>query len=203
MKNHNKMFVRASALTLALLAFATPALASEQPSDDFLAVALANENHVLSSTPEQLLIDEADTTPSDWTSTIQGPTDDAARGIGSGYLNIECSARVDAAHLSNGAGGAIFKTYVRCIGSGAATVTVRQRGLLSFAATPTSTLGPRATSDYSQNYVVNGAEVPFYTPKEGNAGHGSGYWVSTSTWQITVPGMGSVGSDTTTTQRTI
>lgn len=43
---------------------------------------------------------------------------------------------------------------------------------------------------------MNGGEKPFYTPKSGNGGHGNGYWVRTSTWQIVYPGTGTVGSDT-------
>jgi hypothetical protein len=106
-------------------------------------------------------------------------------------------------HNSKGAGGAIFKTVISCKGSGAASVTVRERGLLSFATSPKSTLSPRARSDYSQTIVVNGASKTYYTPSGGNGGHGKGYWVATSTWQIIAPGQGTVGSQTVTLKANI
>ncbi len=107
-------------------------------------------------------------------------------------------------HYSKGGGGAIFKTKIKCTGYGAATVRLREQGLLSFAAaknakdTANKTFKPRATSDYWQTITVNGKPKTYYTPKPGkNGGLGKGFWISTSTWYFTASGVTStVGTET-------
>ena len=107
-------------------------------------------------------------------------------------------------HYSKGAGGAIFKTNIKCTGYGAATVRMRGQGLLSFAPaknandTANKTFKSRATSDYWQTLTVNGPKKTFYTPKTGSTGGvGKGFWINTSTWYFHAAGVTStVGSET-------
>jgi hypothetical protein len=155
-------------------------------------VAEAVEERVLGSTPRQLAADSAQ-----GTSTVTFALSAAAGELGpaSAAIEVRCGATVNNPHFSAGAGGAIYKTDVTCTGTGLASVTVRQRGLLSFAPTDTSPLTKRAESDYPQQVAVNGKATTFYTPQEGsNGGRGNGYWVATSTWQIIAPLVGNVAS---------
>jgi len=107
-------------------------------------------------------------------------------------------------HYSKGAGGAIFKTNIKCTGYGAATVRLRGQGLLSFASaknsndTANKTFRSRATSDYWQTITVNGPAKTFYTPQENeHGGVGKGFWINTSTWYFNAAGVTStVGSET-------
>lgn len=107
-------------------------------------------------------------------------------------------------HYSKGAGGAIFKTNIKCTGYGATTVNLRGQGLLSFAPaknandTANKTFKSRATSDYWQTITVNGPAKTFYTPRPGkHGGVGKGFWINTSTWYFNAAGVtSSVGSET-------
>lgn len=136
------------------------------------------------------------------------------RAGASGY-SVVCSGTtsdnaVRDPHYSSGAGGAIYKTVIKCTGTGLASVNVRTQGLLTFAPSSSSTntnvtFSQRATSDQTQNITVNGTEKTFYTPKTGsNGGRGTGFWRATSTWYFTVNGnYSTVGSQTKTVWKTI
>jgi hypothetical protein len=140
------------------------------------------------------------------------PSSDSLPSGGQGrstVYKVACTGQIQDPHFSTGAGGAIAKLNVKCTGTGASAVTVRTRGLLTFAASSSPsqtkvTFGTRATSDYSQSVTVNGKEVTFYLPQPGsNGGRGTGFWRATFTWQITsLPGA-TVGSDTKTIWRAI
>ena len=113
-------------------------------------------------------------------------------------------------HYSSGAGGAIYKTVLKCTGTGLASVNVRTQGLLTFAPSSSSTntnvtFSTRARSDQTQAITVNGGEVTYYTPKTGsNGGSGTGFWRNTSTWYFVVNGnYSTVGSQTKTIWKTI
>lgn len=178
----------------AALANAAPALAVPEIVDvggQFTAVAERNEARVLNSTPSELLAVE-DSPPEQVFFSFTSAAGEA--GPGSIEAKVECVGSIDNPHYSNGAGGAIYKSDVSCTGTGVPSVTVRQRGLLSFAATDTSPLIPRAESDYPQEVAVNGKPKTFYIPASGNGGRGTGYWVATSTWQIIAPGLSNPAS---------
>ncbi|MEN0083190.1 MAG: hypothetical protein AAGC66_00345 [Leifsonia sp.] len=148
---------------------------------------------------------EAPTNP---TSQVQ-PRGVAPRAGGSTSYAVTCTGQIQDPHYASGAGGAIAKVDVTCKGSGVSSVSVRARGLLTFApsssATNTNvTFSNRATSDQTQTVAVNGAAKTYYLPQVGsNGGRGTGFWRATFTWQITSLPNATVGSDTKTIWKTI
>lgn len=179
-----------------------------------------------SSTPEQestqILVDAGyATTPESFESGPATPASDEStftvslqRAGASGWSVVCAGTQSDNAvtdpHYSGGAGGAIYKTIIKCTGTGLASVGVRVQGLMTFApsssATNTNvTFSTRATSDATQNIAVNGSEITYYTPRVGlNGGRGTGFWRATSTWYFTVNGnYSTVGSQTKTVWKTI
>jgi hypothetical protein len=122
-------------------------------------------------------------------------------------INVVCkgSPAVRDPHYSIGAGGAIYKTVLSCTGTGASSVSVRVQGLLTFGQAASQydvdnvKFVTRGTSDQTQVIQVNGASKTYYTPKVGsNGGTGKGFWRATSTWYISSPIQGTVGSQTVT-----
>lgn len=115
-----------------------------------------------------------------------------------------CTLTPHNAHYSFGAGGAIFKTAVKCTGTGIPTVSVRLNGYLGFAPSPgpsypaTGPIQNRASSTQVQTITVNGPGVIYYTPIAGNGGTGTGSWIRTVTGEIVAPvgGVKTPGSNT-------
>lgn len=121
-----------------------------------------------------------------------------------------CKNAVNDTHLSKPAGGAVFKTVLKCTGYGLDSVNVRTRGALTFAPSKSATntkvsFRERGTSDLSQKITVNGKAVTYYTPGVGkNGGRGTGFWRATATWQFMVGDKYStVGSQTRTLWKTV
>ncbi len=90
--------------------------------------------------------------------------------------SVSCDAAVENPHFSRGAGSVIFKTRIRCRGTGQVPPAVQVRiqgslGSINGAPPPApAPQGPplqRATSDQTQNVAVNGGEATFYTPVAG------------------------------------
>lgn len=106
---------------------------------------------------------------------------------------VSCTIRVNNPHYSSGAGGAIYKTNVKCSSAGVSTsVKVRLRGLLALRPASSSTATPgkqrkRATSDQTASITANtGKWKTYYTPLVSkNGGTGKGFWTATTTGQIT------------------
>jgi hypothetical protein len=116
------------------------------------------------------------------------------------YVNVVCTGAqkkptgVEAPHLSSGllkkgVRGVIYKTVLRCTGTGLTSVRLTVNGLLRFAPASSPSItkvswSTRATSTESRTTQVNGASQTFYTPSYvGNhGGTGRGYWSATSTW---------------------
>lgn len=109
--------------------------------------------------------------------------------------SIACEVRQDNAHMSTGAGGAIFKARVRCTGYGAYGVSVVHKGLLHFAPSDspddTSNLvyERRASSNKSRSVTINGGWTTYYVPATGNGGTGIGYWERFSLIYFTYAGV--------------
>lgn len=124
----------------------------------------------------------------------------AAAAIPSGYsYYVSCTAQMDHPHLSKGANGAVAKTRITCKGYGKATVSVKVGGLMSFRAAPTRYAVPgktvtRAQSNQTQVVTVNGGYKTYYLPQPSttsvpkSGGRGTGFWLTTSVWQITPNG---------------
>lgn len=106
---------------------------------------------------------------------------------------VSCAVRVHNPHYSRGAGGAIYKTGLKCSSAGVSkSVKVRLRGLLALRPASSSTATPgkqqkRATSDQTVTVTANtGKWTTYYTPRTGsNGGTGKGFWIATTTGQIT------------------
>lgn len=90
--------------------------------------------------------------------------------------SVSCDAAVENPHFSRGAGSVIFKTRIRCRGTGQVppAVQVRIQGSLGSiggapppSGPPQGPPVPRASSDQTQNVAVNGGEATFYTPLAG------------------------------------
>jgi hypothetical protein len=131
------------------------------------------------------------------------------RAAGSTSYAVTCTGQIQDPHYSSGAGGAIAKVDITCKGSGVATVSVRTRGLLTFAPSSSATnthvtFSNRATSDQTQTVSVNGGAKTYYLPQVGgNGGRGTGFWRATFTWQITSLPNATVGSDTKTVWKAV
>lgn len=203
-----------AALVLVGAGVAVPAYAAEEPGVDPGAEATrVLQQQGYSTAPEDFLPSEA--TPSLSSADSSSATETVTlRSSASGYAVVckgtTSSNAVRDPHYSKGAGGAIFKTVLKCTGTGLASVKVRTQGLLTFAPSASSTntnvtFSRRASSDQTQTITVNGAEKTYYTPKTGlNGGRGTGYWRATSTWYFVVDGKYStVGSHTKTVWKAI
>lgn len=161
-------------------------------------VAAYNEGILLNTTPAALMADD-----STFLVTDASEVSDGNAVVRSGYANVACSGQVNHPHNSSGAGGAIYKVVITCKGSGIRSVSVRVKSSLAYSPTATGAWNIRARSDYNQWVTVNGDSVTYYVPLEGNGGHGNGYWSPSSTWQITSPGSGTVGSNAYVVQKNL
>lgn len=134
----------------------------------------------------------------------------AASGTTRSY-DVICRFRIEYPHWSNGAGGTIFKTYVRCTGWGLATVRVTVNGWLGFLPSSTGQLPSnpaffqRGTSSQTQTLTVNARnELPFYTPGVGShAGWGTGFWRASFRGFISSPRQSAVSGQVVTVWRSI
>jgi hypothetical protein len=104
-----------------------------------------------------------------------------------GGWHISCSGEVQDPHNSKGAGGAIFKTRIKCRGSGKGypkTDSLTAEGGLGFTKKLDGTYEMRATSFHTQTAEVNGEQPTYYTPRVGSGGRGTGYWLAASIWHF-------------------
>ncbi|MGP5053381.1 hypothetical protein [Brachybacterium alimentarium] len=188
----SRLLVAISSLAIFSLMIATPAQADA--SDGFDDAANAAEAEALSAPAEDFL---------DFGDTLSVET----QGITSrstGYKGIACTGQLDTTHYSKGAGGAIYKVKVKCTGTGLDRVNVRVRSILSFTPHAQGSPKKRAQADQIRTVTVGSpSPMVYYVPMSGNAGLGNGYWVKTTTMQITSPGHGTVGSKTVSEKKNI
>lgn len=153
---------------------------------------------------------EAEITSSDSGSFEVTLTKSGASGFAVICTGITGANAVREPHYSTGAGGAIYKTVIKCTGVGLSSVKLRVQGLLTYGpassrqVVDTKFVQRAKTSEY-RNVAVNGKAETFYTPKKGsNGGRGTGWWRATSTWYFIVDGKYStLGSQMVTTWRRI
>ena len=89
-------------------------------------------------------------------------------------------------------------------GTGLDRVNVRVRSILSFTPHAQGSPKKRAQADQIRTVTVGSpSPMVYYVPMSGNAGLGNGYWVKTTTMQITSPGHGTVGSKTVSEKKNI
>lgn len=110
---------------------------------------------------------------------------------------VECKAKPENPHYSRPprAGSVIFKTRITCRGNGVPVVQIRVTGILgSISGAPPPARPPqgptvtRATSDQTQNVMVNSEAATYYTPSPGNPKvRGSAWYQGYITGQIVGP----------------
>lgn len=157
-------------------------------------------------TVDDLMVTLGSTTALGGTATLDNNAADGPRSDSSSIAlksaassvvwKVSCTGAVDDPHYSSGAGGAIYKTRITCRGTGSGypkTVAVTAEGGLGFTKHLNGAYGDRAYSKYTQTVTVNGGTVTFYTPKSGNGGRGTGYWLAASIWSFPGSTQGYVG----------
>lgn len=106
---------------------------------------------------------------------------------------VSCTIRINNPHYSKNAGGAIYKSQVKCSSSGVSTsVKLRLRGLLALRPASSKTAKPgkqqvRGRSDQTVTVRANkGTWSTYYTARTGSHGRtGKGFWTGTTTAQVT------------------